>query len=684
MISVENPEEEISYSLKKHLYDGNKIVLPLSKNASVQLLNHWIQQATSGFMAAFARKRMESLSSRNNEKFHHCSKEANSIIKHAKCIVDLLMLKKIERIKIHQFGNTKRKYKMPKNFSIRKIKLRKPDPKIDRNRKYLANVDQWIGAFHLLRHKRAVEKPKQMIKRVNKDSYQLLTDKDTMTALGMIIRGAKKTLQKLKHRKIFKPWSVTISEIRHLAMQMKKRKELLNMFRTKAQNNGINSSYFEKFLIDSKEEKIPRKNDRMQLAKSFSKLLREAVQIVLSLSNQSSPNLHNKTIRIASPRFFSILPDDNAQNTMNLLSPSILSLHNEGKDLESKLSMSRMLDTSKLINEQDQNELLELIAEASGLTDAAQQIHQKFEMENNNMHHVKGIDGQPLYFTKQNVSELYGKIEGDKVDTFEKLYKTLNKRQIGKMNVTGYAVLNKRQLKLIYGQQSPYYHPIALKRLSKLLEPSDRLRKSLEIDLKKLAESEDFGLRKVHKRQKRSLFFSPFVLSPFISDAENLSQPIVLSPIVLSPVVLSPAILGPFILSPWIFNPVLLSPRILAPFILNPFIFSPLVLSPLALHPFILSPGIFNPLILSPLTLSPFILSPQVATPIILSPMILNPLIFNPMVLSPIVLSPFLLSPLVYSPQCLFALLISPHILSPLVQSPLSNSTIFLSPSILS
>lgn len=46
------------------------------------------------------------------------------------------------------------------------------------------------------------------------------------------------------------------------------------------------------------------------------------------------------------------------------------------------------------------------------------------------MRQAKGIDGQPLYFTKQNVSELYGKIEGDKVDTFEKLYKTLSKLQV--------------------------------------------------------------------------------------------------------------------------------------------------------------------------------------------------------------------------------------------------------------
>ncbi|VDN23856.1 unnamed protein product [Gongylonema pulchrum] len=38
-------------------YDGRKIVIPLAENASIQLLNHWIQQATSGFMAAFASRK---------------------------------------------------------------------------------------------------------------------------------------------------------------------------------------------------------------------------------------------------------------------------------------------------------------------------------------------------------------------------------------------------------------------------------------------------------------------------------------------------------------------------------------------------------------------------------------------------------------------------------------------------
>ncbi|VDK83160.1 unnamed protein product [Litomosoides sigmodontis] len=700
-VSSERSEDERSNVLGRHFYDGNKIVLPLSTNASVQLLNHWINQAASGFMAAFASKRIKEVSHRNGEKFHNCSKEANSIAKHAKCVMNLLMLEKVQRnstlakfpqFKIRKLENKERKHERLKYPSSLKSALRKLDPRrIDQNRGYMQEKTNYvIGAFHVSRHKRSTTKTEWKFKRVNKDSYQLLTDRDVKTTFGVIVSGVKKILQKLKRRKTPKPWSATLADIQQLAVKVKEQDELLKKFGSEIEKDVVNSSHLKNALSDLRKKKREGKqqirDSRAQLAATFSKLLRDTALLAAAISNKNISNFHNKTIRIASPRFFSILPDDDPQHTVNLLSPSVLSLHDEGKNVESKLSMSGLLGTLKLINEQDRNELLELISEASGLTDTVQQIHKKLETENN-VRYAKGIDGQPLYFTKQNVSELYGKIESDKVDTFEKLYKALSKPQVEEMNVSGYAVLTKRQLKLIYGERSPYYHPIVLKRLSKLLDESDGLQKALENDLKKLAKSENFGLHttKSHRRQKRfGLIFSPFLLQPLIFASQALSQPVLLSPAILSPVILSPAILGPFILNPSIFNPVILSPRILAPFILSPSIFSPLVLSPLALHPLILSPGIFNPVVLSPLALSPFILSPQVATPVILSPMILNPLLLNPMALSPLVFSPFVLSPIVYSPQYLSALFFSPYMLSPIIESELINTTVIMSPSILS
>lgn len=60
---------------------------------------------------------------------------------------------------------------------------------------------------------------------------------------------------------------------------------------------------------------------------------------------------------------------------VNLFSPSILSLHNEGHGFERNLSIPILLKAFQLVNDEDQNELLELIIETSGLSDAVQKVH---------------------------------------------------------------------------------------------------------------------------------------------------------------------------------------------------------------------------------------------------------------------------------------------------------------------
>lgn len=57
-IVAKSLEEEANEMLTKRFYDGRKITLPLSRNSTMQLLNHWIQQAASSFLAAFASDRL--------------------------------------------------------------------------------------------------------------------------------------------------------------------------------------------------------------------------------------------------------------------------------------------------------------------------------------------------------------------------------------------------------------------------------------------------------------------------------------------------------------------------------------------------------------------------------------------------------------------------------------------------
>lgn len=43
---------------------------------------------------------------------------------------------------------------------------------------------------------------------------------------------------------------------------------------------------------------------------------------------------------------------------------------------------------------------------------------------------MRSPSGQPLYFTRENVTELYGKNETDKIDVFEKLQRTYTQEQV--------------------------------------------------------------------------------------------------------------------------------------------------------------------------------------------------------------------------------------------------------------
>ncbi|VDN40863.1 unnamed protein product, partial [Gongylonema pulchrum] len=93
-----------------------------------------------------------------------------------------------------------------------------------------------------------------------------------------------------------------------------------------------------------------------------------------------------------------------------MLSPSLLSLHDQG-DYEEKLtSVPRLLKT--LIGEEEYADWLNFVAETSGAADSIQRVEKQLSETDLPAAWTtmpRGIDGQPLYFTKQNISELDAK-----------------------------------------------------------------------------------------------------------------------------------------------------------------------------------------------------------------------------------------------------------------------------------
>ncbi|CAJ0608052.1 unnamed protein product [Cylicocyclus nassatus] len=666
-----------------HAYqDGKTLRVPIDAVATEELLDKWMNQAVSGLMAAVTSSRLDQMDLDDREEVHRCSKSASTVPEHAKCVVKVLdKTRPVRKAKIIE-GKPILKKKKIMGTTTKRVKSRakkKLQLKMIMNSQRYKNSkrvpSKWFGSARTIRTKRAVQNKIYKFQIVSRSSYTIPTPDDD-TIFSRIAKQLTKTVRKFKNKEGFEGWRDAIQRIKkvkkevsqekkhRLALKKRLRQMIDNTpdefqdprkpLAMKAMDIEDERTYEQKKMVKKKREEI-----RIPM-----RLVRESIKMALMAAGKNVTNFDKKTLKLISPRFLSVVPEQDDQDLFNLLSPSLFSLHQDGGEFEKAMSLPHLL---KQLPSKDQEAWMDFIVEAAGVSDAVEIVEKKHKEQREK--EMRSEDGTPLYFTKKNVTEIFGDVEKRKIETFEALDKSYTPEQKHDLDKLGYAFLNSKQLDVVYGENSPYNKTDSLKMFKRMRRLRDDPHSVVEHDIRLLAEAEKFRVR------QKDIVSSPFVLTPLTFASTPLSNAfVVLSPLVLSPITLSPAVLGPIILSPWVFVPLVLSPRVLAPLIVNPIIFSPIILSPLVLHPLILVPGIFNPLVLSPLVLSPLILSPQVFTPLILSPMVLNPLILTPMAGSPLILSPFVLSPIIYSPQFLFALVLSPYALSPLVESKLIAS----------
>ncbi|VDM49777.1 unnamed protein product [Toxocara canis] len=381
------------------------------------------------------------------------------------------------------------------------------------------------------------------------------------------------------------------------------------------------------------------------------RLLKEAVRLASVIARNNKSVADDAQIRFGSPKFFA-LSEENSKNEVDFLSPSLFALNNDANAL---LNLKEVINST---NNNDYKELLNFIMEVTGVTDAVEAI--KDNETKLNGAYMRGVDSQPMYFTKQNISNIFGDYERQKLDDF---------------STTGYSILTKDQINYIYGPRSPYNHTQALQTFSTLDEQAIRM--YLLRNIRNIASNDP----NLSKRSKHTAVLSPDIQKMYLNTVTDLSPPVVFSPALLTANVNSPAVFGVVILSPTLFVATIQSPRLLSPVILSPAALSPIILSPLVMDPLILSPGALLPFVISPQALSPAVLSSSVLAAQILSPFVLNPVILSPGASNALVLSPFLLSPFMFSPLYFNALILSPHAFSPSINSTGSNVSLILSPS---
>uniref|UniRef100_A0A915EPB6 Uncharacterized protein n=1 Tax=Ditylenchus dipsaci TaxID=166011 RepID=A0A915EPB6_9BILA len=545
----------------------------MSTDEGLRMVQHWVDQAISSFMSALANKRLKSKSKAIADEFGDCSHRAKSIPEQAKCVSRLLRDEII--------GRRYRKIKLPKNHATTS-KLTKFNP-------------------------RKLEK------------------------IGKVTKNKTTT----------RPWQVTVQKLRDASV---KRRQMEKRLGDESSENLEEFAFRGLKKPGSMREDLHRLIENPKKLKAFLSKKTEGMKLTWAAAGKNVSHFEDRNINVASPRFLSVTPEEQNSKDIDFLSPSLFSLHNEGKGLEKLASLPTLL---KDFGGRDQQVWLDLIMEAAEVVEEADKMEEdlhktvasnrttvedrkRFDAES------RGKDGTPLYFTKENVTKMFGKFEERKIDTFQALTANLTRQQQQDMNQTGYTLLNPDQLYMIYGPHSPYNSSEALERLTKLTN-LDRNITSLEHQMQK--DIDQAAQVKSFKIRKKDIVLSPVAFTNIVLNSALISQPIILSPVIFSPVVLSVSVLGPLILSPTnlhplVFVPFILSPVVLHPLILTPSVFVPIILSPGALVPFILSPSVFSPFILSPLALSPFIASPGAGSPFVLSPFVLSPVILSPQFLS--------------------------------------------------
>ncbi|KAE9554210.1 hypothetical protein FO519_002574 [Halicephalobus sp. NKZ332] len=723
--------------------EKNVTFVDLDEKDSDELVMKWTEQAISGVIAAMANKKLKYLTTEEKSELETCSKVADSVEKHASCVLPAIHASKYRPEpsgqKLSKEENQKqphrRRYGSAKviNFSSMKSAEKYREHEFSVNAKKIlkrkqkigsfvpGSRERRIGSFVLETHNRRKRSfasgseereirsfglgPQDRRKRSQKprmrslDSYSLNPGQRRLTPIGSFAKFLMASVMKEKNRTMQErvPWQKMVEKARSTGM---KRRELKRKYRLKADLDPLEEMAFKALEnrnllpedVDNVIEKLQnnpdyraaeKKKQEKNPVKKIMGLMREGLKLGYMAAGRNTSGFDTKTVRVMSPRFLSVTPEEQSENEdedfLEVLSPSLFSLHPNGQGLEKDLSIPNLV---KSFTAADQQEWLDLIFEASGVREALKEaekaiIEEEFQVKRKKRYaeKMRNEKGEPLYLTQETSVKALGPLQGKRNEVFDTLERSYSGSQMKEMEETGYSIMSKNQMRLLYGPGSPHANPELLKRFLALNETE--IHRQIEKDIMALAEKRTV-------RKKRTILLSPFVGANILFAPQLVSQPIILSPVLFSNVIGSPAALGPIILGPWVFLPLILSPRVLSPAILNPFMFVPIVLSPLALHPAILCPGLFNPFVLSPLALTPFILSPQVFTPLILSPLVLSPFILTPTVGGPVILSPFVLTPVLFSPLALFALVLSPNALSPLVESKLFLAEVVLSPSWLS
>ncbi|KAL3084626.1 hypothetical protein niasHT_034665 [Heterodera trifolii] len=558
-------------------YDGRALNIPLDLDGTLELYQHWMDQAFSGMFAAVANQKMSKTSENVREEMGRCSKQVKDVISHANCVSKLLKGEFEDKKPIFQNSNSPMKRKSRLELYKSKGQQNYGTKNMDRMpskmpKKLLAqNYGTKFAEEDMQKHKRMRRQSngkneKFFVKTAPK--YFLHQRTAQMSPLGAVAQLLTKSLMAAKNKTEMAEWQNTIEKIRQTSkrrktmrkQKMEPEKALLKLQQQIA-GNGQNNNAGEQIPFGEMDEILERgnrteirqiirmaqrqksarrngKKDKKMDPDKLVQLVRQGVTLGFALAGQNTTGWDEKTMRLVSPRFLSVVAEEEMASdneTLSLLSPSLLSMHDDGQGIEKFASLPSLF---RALNLRDQQQWLNLIMEAAGINEEAKKIADETEKEEKEVKtvptigtaadngtrlnlteiwkksrgmyekEIRGEDGQPLYFTRENVTERYGEYETRKIDLWEKFMSTFSEKQKFELNRTGFVPMRPEQMRMIYGAQSPFNDTEALHRLSSLNET--QIHEGMERDIHNIARLKQWRLQyhpraEFHSRRRRAV-----------------------------------------------------------------------------------------------------------------------------------------------------------------------------------
>ncbi|KAI1707793.1 moulting cycle domain-containing protein [Ditylenchus destructor] len=447
---------DVPPSTEVDLTFGGKVKnIPMKREEGMQLVQHWVDTMLSSFIAAFAERRIKHLPTAIVDQFGQCNKKATNVPKQARCVSRLLR---------NQFTGEKSLKTSTKGRSGQPKKSRKvwsssssafPTTYLEKYGQRRPNSKDQRSKFRIAVKKR--KRARRQSNHINMDftvtnskGYELKSTRGQMTPLGGVAQMLLKAVLAAKNKTYTIPWKETIGKIRKNASERKEKRKWLEgeksvermeqlVFRGLSRQGIIkedlptifNDPAKLKRWLNEKKKSLKSKDPMEKLLG----LLRQGLKLGHSIAGKNVTDFDDKTLKVVSPRFLSVVPeeDHSTNDTVNLMSPSLFSLHNKGKDIEDLTSLPNLM---KNFTREDQEKWLDLIMEASGVVEQTEKLNteykkaedmddfrEQYEREN------RMKDGTPLYFTRENVTTIYGEDEQDRIDVHVNLSQSFSKEQ---------------------------------------------------------------------------------------------------------------------------------------------------------------------------------------------------------------------------------------------------------------